>query len=161
MILPERRSSMGPRKSRVRLVSAVMLSWICPRLSSTRNVGEFSKLAVAGVVDQNVHRDAFTLQLRKQCLRGGRLSQIERERLDRDSELALQFIGDLRQPGSVARHQHQVVMVFGEKLGQFVSDAAGSAGDQCGRESRSFTDIRHKACHPEWPSGHEGPMHLL
>jgi hypothetical protein len=49
-----------------------------------------------------------------------------------NSELALQFIRDLRQPGSVASDQHEIVMVFGEQFSQFVSDTAGSAGDQRG-----------------------------
>ena len=55
----------------------------------------------------------------------------------RHAKLALQFIPHLLQPGSIAGHQNQIVMVFGEELGQFVSDAAGSAGDQCGRRAHS------------------------
>jgi hypothetical protein len=44
--------------------------------------------------------------------------------------MPLQFCRDLREFVRAARNEHQVVMVAGEELGQFVSDAAGGAGDE-------------------------------
>ena len=45
---------------------------------------------------------------------------------------ALQFSGYLRQFGTVARHQHQVVTILCEQFSEFQSDTAGSAGDESG-----------------------------
>ena len=44
--------------------------------------------------------------------------------------LRLQFSGNLRESVGTAGNEHQVVVIAGEELGQFVSDAAGGAGDQ-------------------------------
>ena len=77
------------------------------------------------------------LQLIEKELWGGRLSEIQRIRPDCHSE-TLQFIRDLRQLISAAGDQNQIVMIAGEELGEFISDAAGGAGDQDGRHSWFF-----------------------
>ena len=46
--------------------------------------------------------------------------------------MGLQFGCDLRQLVGAAGDENQVVMVASEKLGEFVSDAAGGAGDEYG-----------------------------
>ena len=44
----------------------------------------------------------------------------------------MEVIGKLRQLGLAPRDQYQVVVVFGEQLRQFVSDAARGAGNKSG-----------------------------
>ena len=65
----------------------------------------------------------------------GGCGEIEGDGLDRDA-VNLQFGGDLRELVGAARDQHQIVMIAGEEFRQFVSDAAGGAGDE----------DRHGAC---------------
>ncbi len=48
------------------------------------------------------------------------------------AELAIQFVGKLLKLRRAAGDQDQVAMVFGKKLSQFVSNSAGSAGDESG-----------------------------
>ena len=65
-------------------------------------------------------------------LRSRRSREVERDCLGRNAKLALKFLGKLREPVRTAGHENNVVMIFGEELGQFVSDAAGGAGDESG-----------------------------
>ena len=74
---------------------------------------------------------ALALQLVEEKLRCRRGGEVECDGLDRDA-VSLQFVGDLREFVGAAGDQHQVVMVAGEEFGQFVSDAAGGAGDEDG-----------------------------
>ena len=112
-------------------VSAVTLRWIWPRISSSGICANSPKAAEAGVVDENVDGDALALQLVEQKLWRRRCGEIEGDGLDRDA-VSLQFVGDLRELVGAAGDEHQVVVVAGEKLGEFVSDAAGGAGDESG-----------------------------
>ena len=98
-----------------------------------RHLRELAEGAEARVVDEDVDGDAFALQLIEEKLRRGRCGEIEGDGLDRDA-VSLQFGGDLREFIGAAGDQHQVVMVAGEEFGEFVSDAAGGAGDENGHE---------------------------
>jgi hypothetical protein len=85
--------------------------------------------AEGGVVDQDIHGDAFALELVKEefgC-RGNR--QIKREGFD-GYTVGLEFDGDAIEFVSAASDQNQVVTVASEEFGEFVSDAAGCAGDE-------------------------------
>ena len=76
--------------------------------------------------------DVFALQLVVKKFRSDGQGEIEDDGFHGDA-VRLQFGGDLGKFFGAARHQHQVVVVAGEELGEFVSDAAGRAGDQdCG-----------------------------
>src|SRR5580692_1604335 len=91
---------------------------------------KFAKHAVAGVVHQNVHGNAFALQLVEQKLRRRRSREVKRDGPGRNAKLALKFVSKLREPSCAAGDENNVVLIFGEELGQFVSDAAGRAGDE-------------------------------
>ena len=96
---------------------------------------EFSEGAEAGIVDQNVDGNTFGLQLIEENFRGEGSGQIEGHSLDCDS-LCSQFGRELCKFISVAGCEYQIVMIAGEELGEFVSDAAGGAGDQdCGHDA--------------------------
>jgi hypothetical protein len=52
--------------------------------------------------------------------------------LGRNTKLALQFVGKLRELVRPAGYENNVVMIFGKELNQFVSDATRCAGDESG-----------------------------
>ena len=101
---------------------------------------EFAEGSEAGVVDEDVDGDAFALELVEEKLGRGWLGEIEGDGLDRDA-LRLQFGGDLREFVGAAGYEDQVVMVAGEELGEFVSDAAGGAGDEDGSCDMGFLSV--------------------
>ena len=89
----------------------------------------------------------FALQLVEEELGCGWLGEIEGNRLHCDA-LRLQLFGDLREFVGAAGYEDQVVLVTGEELGEFVSDAAGGAGDEdgsCGH-SRFFRYQSSSCC---------------
>jgi hypothetical protein len=81
-------------------------------------------------------------------LRGRRRGEVKRNGFGRDAELALELIGKLRELGRAARDQHEVVMVFGKELGQFVSDAAGGTGDEGDLAITHDISLRAKSSKP-------------
>ena len=99
MILPEPRSQHRPQKElgQISKRGDVELDLACTLFQ--RDLGEFSELAIARVVDQDIHGNPCALQFLEQRLRGGRGSEVEGHRPDRDAELALQFVANLLQPG--------------------------------------------------------------
>ena len=93
--------------------------------------------AEACVVDEDVDGDAFTLQLVEEKLRSRRSGEIEGDGLYGDA-VTLQFSGDLPEFVGAASDQHQVVVVAGEEFREFVSNAAGGAGDENGGSMLKF-----------------------
>src|SRR5580692_5186826 len=97
-----------------------------------RDLGKLAQHTIAGVVHQNIHGDALALQLVEEKLRSWHGCEIERDGLGRNPKLALKLLGKLCELGRAPGYENDVVMIFGKKLGQFISDAAGRAGDESG-----------------------------
>jgi hypothetical protein len=111
-----------------------------------RHLREFAEGSEAGVVDEDVDGDAFALELVEEELGCGSLGEIEGDGLHCDA-LRLQFFGHLREVVGAAGYEHQVVVVTGEELGEFVSDAAGGAGDEGGScRHGGFSRSRFNSC---------------
>ena len=78
---------------------------------------------------EHVARYAFASQLIEKKFGRWRLCEIERDDLD-VNRLRPDFGGDLRKFVGAAGDKDEMVMVAGEDFGEFVSDAAGGAGDE-------------------------------
>ena len=93
-------------------------------------VEEAALQAEAGVVDQQVHREA---PVRQACLDPGELlgvGEVGGEDLDVDPVLRADVGGHLLQAGGVTRDEHEVVAAGGELAGEFEADAGCGAGHE-------------------------------
>ena len=83
---------------------------------------------------------SVALELVEEEFRRVRVAKVERDGFHRDA-VRLQFGGDLREFVGAARDEDEIVTIAGEEFGEFVSDAAGCAGDENGLDmehSRKF-----------------------
>ncbi len=121
--------TMAGRNRRVSAVRAVMLRSIWPRISSSGICANSPKTPKPALLMRMSMAMPSRWSWSKRNFGAGGVGEIESDGLYRDA-LRLQFVGDLRQFVGAAGNQHQIVMIAGEELGEFVSDAAGGAGDE-------------------------------
>jgi len=85
MILPLRRASIAGRKSRVRSVSAAMLRWIWPKISSSEVEANSPKTPKPALLTRISTATPSRPQLVEEQLRSLPRGEIERHDLHRDS----------------------------------------------------------------------------
>lgn len=87
------------------------------------------------VVDKGVNRDGLVGQLTPQHTRGAWFGQVSRTAQDGHAVLIAKLAGDMFQPFSRTRHQHEVMSARGEQSGEFQPDAARRPGHECSGSS--------------------------
>jgi hypothetical protein len=99
-----------------------MLTWIIS--------ASWCQAAEARVVHQRVNGYARFLQFIKQFNWRSGMSKVFGRDPHRDAVLPLQLFSELLQGGSIAGHQHQIVVVGSKQPRQFQPDATGGTGNQ-------------------------------
>ncbi len=91
---------------------------------------ERSTATKSGVVYQHIDDDAGFLQLLQQLNRRRRMGKVLRRDSHFNAVLRLQLFANLLQRRSIARDQHQPIVIGSEQPGQFQPNAAGRTRDQ-------------------------------
>ena len=101
-----------------------------PALGLARELGELAVRAHPRVVDEEVDRRLGGLEPRLDHRHPLLRSQVGGENLDRGPVLLLERLGELLEPGLVARDDHEVVAASGQRARERGADARRGAGDE-------------------------------
>jgi hypothetical protein len=91
---------------------------------------------MAGVVDQDVDRNAPVTEARMESNNCRDIGKINLLNNDLDAVLLAQYFSEFLQPFEPARHQNQRMTFPGILAGELLAEATGRAGDEnprCGR----------------------------
>src|SRR5438445_11839853 len=115
-----------------------------PEALFQRNFSKRAELSISCVVHEDIHENVLSRHLVEKKLRSRGCRQIERKRSGAYLEPTLQLVRELREPRSVSSDENQVVVVPGEKLGEFAPDAGRGAGDECGLVLTVHADLTRR-----------------
>ena len=89
-------------------------------------------MAKPGVVDEDLDVEPERLDLGRQLLARGRLTEVAGDGLGADPVVGFELLGELVEPVLAPRDEHETVAAGGELAGDLGADSGGGAGDEGG-----------------------------